>query len=123
MLFASYVCEPASTILPLFPDESEDESEDESDEQDEKNVFEDEWDDSDTIFIVEEKKFHVHRALLSLMSPVFKAMFSSDFREKDQQEIPLPGKKAEVFLSFLLIIYSREDYDEVTGEYLQYNNT
>ena len=81
------------------------------------NIFKVEWDESDVTFIVEEKKFHVHRALLSFMSPVFKAMFSSDFRENGQQEIPLPGKKAKVFLSFLLIIYSREDDNEVTSEY------
>ena len=87
-------------------------------ELDAKNIFKDEWDDSDVFFIVEKTKFHVHRALLSFMSPVFKMMFSSDFREKAQQEIPLPGKKAKVFLSFLLIVYSREDFDEVTSELL-----
>ena len=87
-------------------------------ELDTKNIFKDEWDDSDAFFVVERTKFHVHRALLSLMSPVFKAMFSSDFREKVQREISLPGKKAEVFLSFLLIVYSREDFDEVTSELL-----
>ena len=59
------------------------------------------------------------------MSPVFKAMFNSDFREKGQQEIPLPGKEAAVFLRFLLIVYSREDDDEVNSEYKRnnrYNN-
>lgn len=82
-----------------------------------RNIFKDEWKDSDAIFIVEKTRFHVHRGLLGLMSPVFEAMFNSDFREKEQQEIPLPGKNAGVFLSFLLIAYSREDDDEVTCEY------
>ena len=86
------------------------------DELDAKNIFKDKWDDSDTILVVEDTKFHVHRQLLSLMSPVFKAMFSSDFREKGQREIPLPGKEAKVFLDFLLIVYSREDFNEVTSE-------
>ena len=88
------------------------------DEWDAKNIFKDKWNNSDAIFFVKETNFHVHRQLLSLMSPVFKRMFSSDFREKGQQEIPLPGKKAKVFLSFLLIVYSREDFDEVTSELL-----
>ena len=60
------------------------------------------------------------------MSPVFKVMFKSDFREKGQQQIPLPGKKARTFLSFLLTVYSREDDDEVNSEYKRkkhrYNN-
>ena len=104
------------------------------DDLDVKNIFKDEWENSDAIFIVEQRKFHVHRQHLSLVSPVLKAMFSSEFREKDQQEIPLPGKKAKVFLSFLLIVYLREDDDELKSEYkrnknrynynfnLQYNN-
>ena len=81
-----------------------------------KNVFKHEWEDSDAIFVVEQKKFHVHRQLLSLASPVFKVMMFS-FREKDQREIPLSGKKAELFLSFLLIVYSLEDDKEITSEY------
>ena len=106
-----------SRDLNKFSSHSKNPENDELDDKwDAKNIFKDKWDDSDAFFLVEEKKFHVHRALLSLMSPVFKAMFKSDFREKDQQEIPLPGKETKVFLSFLLIVYSREDSNEITSE-------
>lgn len=81
-----------------------------------RNIFSSQWEDSDVVFVVEETKFHVHRVLLSLMSPVFKAMFNSSFREKGQTEIPLPGKEANVFLSFLLIVYSKEDFNEIKRE-------
>ena len=106
-----------SRDLNKFSSHSKNPENDELDDKwDAKNIFKDKWDDSDAFFLVEEKKFHVHRALLSLMSPVFKAMFKSDFREKDQQEIPLPGKESKAFLSFLLIVYSREDSNEITSE-------
>ncbi|XP_078374530.1 uncharacterized protein LOC144658084 isoform X2 [Oculina patagonica] len=39
------------------------------------------WEDSDLIIVVEGQKFHVHRLMLSLNSPVFKAMFKSEFKE------------------------------------------
>ena len=81
-----------------------------------KNIFANEWEESDAVLLVENVRFHVHRAILCMFSPVFRAMFSSDFREKDQQEVPLPGKKADTLLSFLLLVYSREEYDEVTSK-------
>lgn len=60
-----------------------------------KNPFSEPWEDSDLIFVVEEEKFHVHRQIMSIHSPVFKAMFTSiGFKEATATEIPLPGKKS-----------------------------
>lgn len=57
------------------------------------------------ILVVEDEKFHVHRQILSLNLPVFRAMFKSEFKETSSIEIPLPGKKASGMLEFLMKIY------------------
>ena len=61
--------------------------------------------DTDKVLVVEGKKFHVHSTVLSLWSPVFSAMLKGNFKEKRQDKIVLPGKKADVFEKFLLAIY------------------
>ncbi|XP_044178614.1 uncharacterized protein LOC114952312 [Acropora millepora] len=53
-----------------------------------KTPFSEPWEDSDLIFVVEEEKFHVHRQIMSIHSPVFKAMFTSvGFKEATATEI------------------------------------
>ena len=52
------------------------------------------WKLSDVALVVEEERFHVHRALLAFWSPVFEKMFTSEFQEKCKNEVPLPSKKA-----------------------------
>lgn len=52
------------------------------------------WHFSDVVLSVEGTKFHVHKSTLSMWSPVFEKMFTSDFAEKDAEEIELPGKKS-----------------------------
>ncbi|XP_060570448.1 kelch-like protein 8 [Ruditapes philippinarum] len=54
---------------------------------------------------VEDKKILVCKAVLCIASPVFKAMLKTEFREKGQAEIELPGKKYEDFVEFLCCIY------------------
>jgi len=63
------------------------------------------WMFSDVVLAVDDKKFHVHRFVLAMWSPVFMTMFSSDFKEKNSEEIPLPGKEASEIKELLLIIY------------------
>jgi len=46
---------------------------------------------SDVVLVVEEQRFHVHRGTLAFWSPVFERMFTSDFKEKNSEEIPLPA--------------------------------
>ena len=63
------------------------------------------WLFSDVILLVEDQKFYVHRYTLAMWSPVFEKMFSSEFKEKNLCEIPLPGKKASEIKELLLVIY------------------
>ncbi|XP_068691855.1 kelch-like protein 24 [Montipora foliosa] len=70
-----------------------------------KHCFSEPWEDSDVILVVENERFHVHRLILSMNSPVFKAMFKSQFKEAMANEIPLPEKNASGVLDFLKIIY------------------
>jgi len=63
------------------------------------------WKFSDVVLVVERQKFHVHRSTLAMWSPVFEKMFTSEFKEKNLCEIPLPGKKASEIKELLLIIY------------------
>lgn len=67
--------------------------------------FSEPWKFSDVVLVVEEQKFHVHRSTLSMWSPVFETMFKSKFKERNMNEIPLPGKKASEIAELLLIIY------------------
>jgi speckle-type POZ protein len=59
----------------------------------------------DFILIVEGKKLYVSKAILAFASPVFDRMFQSEFREKDQTELNLPGKKMREMQDFLRFIY------------------
>ena len=59
----------------------------------------------DVTLLVEGTRFHAHRSILALWSPVFSRMFTADFREKTAQQIPLPGKKPNDIKELLLVIY------------------
>ena len=87
-----------------------------------KHRFSEPWEDSDLILKVENEKFHVHRLILSMNSPVFKAMFKSHiFEEATSNEIPLPEKKADEVLDFLKYIYRDQHLQEpvlITSEFL-----
>ena len=63
------------------------------------------WNQSDVVLIVEGQKFHVHRVILAMISPVFSQMFSSDSKEKDTDKITLPEKKAAEIREMLMVIY------------------
>ena len=70
-----------------------------------KHQFSEPWEDSDLILKIENEKFHVHRLILRMNSPVFKAMFKPQFKEASSSEIELPKKKANEVLDFLKQIY------------------
>lgn len=74
------------------------------------------WKLSDVVLVVEEEGFHVHRALLAFWSPVFEKMFTSEFQEKGNNEVPLPGKKASEIREMLLLIYPSLTEKEITEE-------
>ena len=67
--------------------------------------FSEPWKMSDLVLLVEERKLHVHKAILAISSPVFETMMSSNFKEKNAKEIPLPGKKVEEIEDLLRAIY------------------
>ena len=57
-----------------------------------KNVFSSPWNDSDMVLVVEDQELHVHRLILTLLSPVFKAMLDGHFKEASEDKITLEGK-------------------------------
>ena len=72
------------------------------------------WKLSDVILVVEDQKFHVHRSILAFWSPVFEKMFTTEFKEKNNDEIPLPGKKAREIRALLLMMYPSVEEKQVT---------
>lgn len=62
--------------------------------------------DSDAILNVGDRKFAVHRAILSARSPVFGAMFSHNMVESTTGEVDITGFEPDVFQDFLLYLYS-----------------
>ena len=67
------------------------------------------WKLSDLVLVVEEERFHVHKAMLAFWSPVFEKMFTSEFQEMSKNEVPLPGKKASEMKELLLMMYPSAD--------------
>ncbi|XP_041369709.1 BTB and MATH domain-containing protein 38-like [Gigantopelta aegis] len=61
--------------------------------------------DSDVILVVEDRELHLSKAILSCASPVFRKMFTGDFREKAESKILLPGKSCEDFVAFIQCLY------------------
>nr|KAG5710242.1 hypothetical protein BaRGS_008958 [Batillaria attramentaria] len=73
--------------------------------------------------VVEGKKLHVHKMILATSSPVFKAMFfpesSTEFKEKNATELPLPGKNYDDVVNFLLQLYPRHNSAPITDKTLE----
>lgn len=77
----------------------------------EDNAFSQPWEGSDISIVVEGQRFHVHSLILTLNSPVFKAMLISNFKEAKSGEITLPEKNAKKVLDFVkqLYVHKREE--------------
>lgn len=60
---------------------------------------------SSLTLILQEQHLYVHKEVLAAWSPVFRSMFIRDFKEKDQREIELPGKKLDEFVELLHCMY------------------
>ena len=76
------------------------------------DVFSQPWNDSDVVLVVEGKEVHVHRYMLSMQSPVFKAMFNGNFKDSKQEKIELKDDKYEAMLLFLQLLYPPNMLDE-----------
>ena len=74
------------------------------------------WTFSDVVLVVEDLKFHVHRSILAIWSPVFEKMFTTEFKEKNNDEIPLPEKKASQIKQLLCMLYPSSEEIQVTKE-------
>ena len=79
-------------------------------EESDRKPYSKPWKDSDLVLSVEDRKFHVHRALLKVASEVFETMFTSNFKEKSAPQIELPGKKASDIEQLLNFIYPDKDF-------------
>jgi len=77
--------------------------------------FSEPWKLSDVVLVAEEQKFHVHRGTLAFWSPVFERMFTSEFKEKNSDEIPLPGKKASEIKELLQMMYPSLEEKVITN--------
>ncbi|XP_062602768.1 kelch-like protein 15 [Saccostrea cucullata] len=73
-----------------------------------KDLFPEEPGITDITLVVEDKEIHTAKAILMCASPVFKTMFTSDFKEKTAQKIHFPEKKYDDFALFLLKIFPQE---------------
>ncbi|XP_062579035.1 kelch-like protein 15 [Saccostrea cucullata] len=68
------------------------------------NQFPEEPGITDIALVIEGRKMYTAKSVLSMASPVFRAMFSSDFKEKNEKEIELPGKVYGDFEKFLMCL-------------------
>ncbi|KAH7705911.1 kelch-like protein 18-like [Aphelenchoides avenae] len=71
----------------------------------------------DVILCIGETKFYAHKSMLSFISTTFRSMFEGEFREKNQQEVPVnvEGIGPDHFEAFLQCIYPGGN--ELKGEF------
>jgi len=67
--------------------------------------FTEAWDLGDIVFSVEHRLIYANKTVLSMWSPVMKAMFSGDFIERHAKVIELPGKGFDEFLELVCILH------------------
>jgi len=60
---------------------------------------------SSVTLIIEDQCLYVHKEVLAAWSPVFRSMFTRNFKEKEQREIELPDKKVDEFIELLHCMY------------------
>ena len=70
---------------------------------------------SDVTLVVEGRKLYTSRAILASASPVCRAILTSEFKEKNQPEIPLPGKLYRDVCELLLCVTPGIN-KQITGE-------
>ena len=75
-------------------------------------MFPSPWNDSDLVLIVEDQELHVHRSILTLLSPVFKAMLDGNFREAKKDKITLEGKNLKSMVLFLKVLYPSSMFEK-----------
>ena len=69
---------------------------------------------SSVTLVIEDQHLYVHKEVLAAWSPVFRSMFTRNFKEKEQREIELPDKKVDEFIELLHCMYP--PIKPITGE-------
>lgn len=75
---------------------------------------------SSITLVIEDQHLYVHKEVLAAWSPVFRSMFTRNFKEKEQREIELPDKKVDEFIELLHCMYP--PIKPVTGELHVFEN-
>jgi len=70
-----------------------------------ERTFTEPWDESDVSFVVEGRIIYANKAILSMWSPAFKAMFSSRFRESAEKRVNLPEKQYNDVLELIRVLH------------------
>ena len=100
----------------MWSETSDDETNNEtSDEEEEKRTI---FRPTNITFVVEGQQLHLNKERLSENSVVFKAMFESNFKEKNMKSIPLHEKKWEDFEQFICSFYFPGYMCPITGNVL-----
>jgi BTB/POZ domain len=68
-------------------------------------LFTEAWDLGDIVFSVERRFIYANKNVLSMWSPVMKAMFSDDFVERYATIIELPGKDFDEVLELVRVLH------------------
>ena len=63
------------------------------------------WDLSDVILKVEGRCVYVNKSVMSMWSPVMKAMFHGHFRERNADVVELPGKNCDDVLELVRVLH------------------
>jgi RCC1 and BTB domain-containing protein len=61
---------------------------------------------SDVTFLVQGRKVHAHKMILSMVSQYFRTMFTSGFRESESIEVAIPDCSYNAFLAVIEYIYT-----------------
>ncbi|CAL2047091.1 unnamed protein product [Caenorhabditis brenneri] len=76
-------------------------------------------DKTDAILVVDGKKLHVNKALLSYHSEYFNTLFNSEFKEKSMEEIPIKDVDFEDFATLLSLVQENHiDFTKKNAENL-----
>jgi len=68
-------------------------------------TFTEPWEESDVSFTVEGRNIYANKAILSMWSPAFKAMFSGRFRESGEKPVELPEKRFIDVLELVRVLH------------------
>ncbi|CAI5441504.1 unnamed protein product [Caenorhabditis angaria] len=73
---------------------------------------------ADIMLVIDGRKLHVSKMYLALYSPVFYAMFFSNFKEREKKEIVVEDVVFEEFIELLNVVYP--SHKSVNGENVEF---